>query len=149
MIKLLKFYVLISAMALSSQFWLFSRMDGYFLLSALLGQRNLQSDTRNWLKSRLIKARPFDPPAGGMRFVYIYALITVLWGGLFMGQYLLVSLPIKLQLLWESLLKMWGGTDVAPVDFADGVAVVASQALYWGLLIYAYFRDTIPRRRRA
>lgn len=40
-----RFCLLMYVLALLSQFWLFSRMDGYFLLSTLLGQRNLQADT--------------------------------------------------------------------------------------------------------
>jgi hypothetical protein len=79
--SLLKFYVLFITMALAAQFWLFSRMDGYFLVSSLLGQRNLQSDTYSWLKSKVIKARAYDPPAGGMKFIYLFALITAFWGG--------------------------------------------------------------------
>jgi hypothetical protein len=147
--KLLKSYVLLMTLALTSQFWLFSRMDGYFLLSALLGQRNLQSDTYNWLKSKVIRAKAFDPPAGGMKFIYIYALITVFWGGLFMGRFLLIDLPIKLQLIWQSLLKIVGGANIAPIDFADGVAVFCSQVIYYSLLIYTYWRDTLPDRRQA
>jgi len=140
--RLLKYYVLVMAMALASQFWLFSKMDGYFLVSSLLGQRNLQSDTYAWLKSKFPKGRTFDPPAGGMKFIYIYALITVFWGGLFLAQFLLVSLPIKLHLIWESLLKVWHGAEVAPIDFYDGLGVLASQVIFYGLLLYAYVRDT-------
>jgi hypothetical protein len=146
---LLKFYILFVTMALASQFWLFSKMDGYFLVSALLGQRNLQSDTYGWLKSKVIKARTFDPPASGMKFIYIFALITIVWGGLFMAQFLLISLPIKLQLIWESLLKISRGAEVAPIDFYDGVGVFASQVIFYGLLAYAYVRDTLPNWRCA
>ncbi len=53
LIKFLKFYLLIATLSLTSQFWLFSQMDGYFLLSSLLGQRNLQADTYHWLKFAL------------------------------------------------------------------------------------------------
>jgi hypothetical protein len=146
--SLLKFYVLFITMALAAQFWLFSRMDGYFLVSSLLGQRNLQSDTYGWLKSKVNKSRAYKPPAGGMKFIYLFALVTVLWGGLFMAQFLLVNLPIKLQLIWESLLKASNGARAAPVDFYDGVGVLASQALFYGLLLYAYVRDTLPNWRR-
>jgi hypothetical protein len=148
-VDVLKFYILLTTMALASQFWLFSKMDGYFLVSALLGQRNLQSDTYAWFKAKAFRRGSFAPPAGGMRFLYIYALITLVWGGLVMGQFLLVHLPIKLQLIWESGLKIWHRADLAPVDFADGLAVFASQVLYYGLLIYAYLRDTLPRRWRS
>jgi hypothetical protein len=144
----LKFLVLFIAMALASQFWLFAKMDGYFLVSALLGQRNLQSDTSDWLKSKVIRARTFDPPAGGMKFIYIFALVTIVWGGLFMAQFLLVSLPIKLQLIWESLLKISRGAEVAPIDFYDGVGVLASQVIFYGLLAYAHLRDRLPDWRR-
>jgi hypothetical protein len=147
--KLLKFYVLMISMALTAQFWLFSKMDGYFLLSSLLGQRNLQSDTYDWLKSKLIKNRTFDAPTGGMRFVHIYALITIFWGGLFMGQFLLINLPIKVQLIWGSFLKVWHHTTVAPAVLADGAAVLASQIIYYGLLLYAYGRGTLPHWRRS
>jgi putative peptide zinc metalloprotease protein len=147
-IGLLKFYILFVAMALASQFWLFSKMDGYFLFSALLGQRNLQSDTYGWLKSKVIKARTFDPPAGGMKFIYIFALITIVWGGLFMTQFLLISLPIKLQLIWESLLKISRGAEVAPIDFYDGVGVLTSQVIFYGLLAYAHLRARLPNWRR-
>src|SRR6185295_8854290 len=105
---------------------LFSQMDGYFLVSALLGQRNLQADTYHWLKSKLPKMSRFDPPAGGMKFIYLYTLITVVGGGLFIGQFLLIQLPIKLRLLWESLLKVSGGATVAPLEFGDGVVVLTS-----------------------
>ena len=147
LIKFLKFYLLISTLALVAQFWLFSRMDGYFLLSALLGQRNLQADTWAWLKSRLFRPGRFEPPAAGMKFIYVYALIMLVGGGLLMGQFLLVQLPIKLRLLWESLLKISGGITPAPLAFADGVAVLASQAIDLGLLAYAYWRDTRPNWR--
>ncbi len=147
--KLLRFYVLTSALAITAQFWLFSKMDGYFLLSALLGQRNLQGDTYGWLKSKVARRRTFHPPVSGMKFIYIYALIMLLWGGLFVGQFLLVNLPIKLQLLWESWLKVLTGPEASALDFADGVAVFVSQMIFWGLLLYAYWRDTIPNWRRA
>jgi hypothetical protein len=146
---LLKFYVLFLAMALAAQFWLFSKMDGYFLVSALMGQRNLQSDTYDWLKSRVIKRHAFVPPAEGMKFIYIFALITVFWGGLFMAQFLLVSLPIKLQLIWESLLNVLNAAEVAPINFYDGLGVLASQVIFYGLLVYSYTRNTIPNLRRA
>lgn len=145
--RLLKFYILLITMALTAQFWLFSKMDGYFLVSALLGQRNLQLDTYAWLKFKLTRTGTFDPPAGGVKLIHIYALITVFWGGLFMAQFLLVSLPIKMQLIWESLVKIWHGPEVAPIDFYDGVGVLASQVIYYGLLLYAYMRDTLPSWR--
>jgi hypothetical protein len=144
----LKFVVLFITMALASQFWLFSKMDGYFLLSALSGQRNLQSDTYGWLKSKVIKAGTLDPLAGGMKFIYIFALITIVWGGLFMAQFLLISLPIKLQLIWESLLKISRGAEAAPIDFYDGVGVLGSQVIFYGLLAYAHLRDRLPNWRR-
>ena len=147
--RLLKFYILFVTMALAAQFWLFSKMDGYFLVSALLGQRNLQSDTFDWLKSKIKKGWTFDPPTGGMKFVYMFALITIVWGGLFMAQFLLVSLPIKLELLWGSLLKIWQGAEVAPLEFYDGVGVFASQLIFYGLLLYAYLRDTLPSWQRS
>jgi putative peptide zinc metalloprotease protein len=147
MVRLLKFYLLTSTMALIAQFWLFSKMDGYFLLSTLFGQRNLQGDSFNWLKSNIARAGQFDPPRNGMRFIYLYVFITVFWGGLFMGQFLLVDLPIKLQLLWESMVKVWGGSQLASLNFADGVAVLTSQTIFWGLLAYAYWRDTVPNWR--
>jgi hypothetical protein len=145
--KLLKFYVLFVTTALAAQFWLFSRMDGYFLVSALLGQRNLQSDTFAWLKSKVTQLGTFEPPAIGMKFIYIYALITVFWGGLFMAQFLLVGLPIKVQLIWDSLVKVRAGAEAAPMDFYDGMTVLASQVIYYGLLFYAYVRDTLPSRQ--
>ncbi|UCC86126.1 MAG: hypothetical protein JSV81_14860 [Anaerolineales bacterium] len=148
-VRLLKFYILIITMALVAQFWLFSKMDGYFLVSALLGQRNLQSEAYDWLKSKLVKNRTFDAPAGGMKFVHSYVVIMVLWGGLFMGQFLLINLPIKVQLVWESFLKVSNSAAVTPPDFADGAAVLASQAIYYGLLLYAYCRDTLPRWRQS
>ncbi len=147
-IKFLKFYLLTSTLALTAQFWLFSKMDGYFLLSALLGQRNLQSDTYNWLKFKIGKLSSFDPPASGMKFIYVYTLISLIWGSLFISQFLVINLPIKLRLLWESILKISGGITETPIDFADGVAVIASQAIDLSLLIYAYWRDTIPNWRR-
>lgn len=148
-IKFLKFYLLTSTLALVTQFWLFAKMDGYFLLSALWGQRNLQADTYQWLKSKLRKTGRFTPPAGGMKFIYLYALITVLGGGLFMGQFFLVQLPIKLRLLWESLLKIGGGAAVAPLEFGDGLAVLVSQAIDLSLLLYAYWREHLPSGRQS
>lgn len=147
-VKLLKFHILASTMGLAAQFWLFSQMDGYFLLSALFGQRNLQADTFHWLKSKMSRSSRFDPPASGMKYIYGYALITLLWGGLFMSQFLLVDLPIKLQLLWTSWLRLSGESSLAPLEFADGLAVLVSQGIYWGLLLYAYWRDTLPGWRR-
>jgi hypothetical protein len=144
LVRFLKFYVLAATMSLVGQFWLFSRMDGYFLLSALLGQRNLQGDTFQWFKSKIRRAVRFEPPASGMNFIYIYALIVLLGGGLFLGQFLLIELPIKLHLIWESLLKLGPGGRAAPLDFADGVAVLTSQVIYLVLMIYVYWRDTIP-----
>lgn len=147
MVSLLKFYLLTATMALVAQFWLFSKMDGYFLLSTLFGQRNLQSDSYNWFKSNVIKVGQFDPPRSGMRFIYLYLFITIFWGGLFMGQFLLVDLPIKFQLLWESIVKVWDSSQLASLNFADGVAVLTSQTIFWGLLAYAYWRDTLPNWR--
>lgn len=148
-VKFLKFYLLTSTLSLLAQFWLFSQMDGYFLFSALLGQRNLQADTYHWLKSRLRKGIKFDPPAGGMKFIYLYLLITVLGGGLFMGEFFLVQLPIKLRLLWESLLKISIGVTGAPLEFGDGLAVITSQIIDLSLLLYAYWREGPPGWRRS
>jgi hypothetical protein len=148
-ISFLKFYLLTSTLALMTQFWLFSKMDGYFLLSALLGQRNLQVDTYHWFKAKLRRLSRFDPPAGGMKFIYLYALITILGGGLFMGQFFLVQLPIKLRLVWESLLKIGGGAAVAPLEFGDGVAVITSQVIDLSLLLYAYWREVLPGWRQS
>lgn len=142
--RLLKFYLLTSVMALAAQFWLFSKMDGYFLLSALLGQRNLQADTYNWLRSKFNRSVTFEQRPHGMSVIYSYVVITMVWGGLFMGQFLLVNLPIQLQLLWQSLLKILTGTHLSAIDLADGVAVLTSQLIFWGLLLYAYGRDTLP-----
>jgi hypothetical protein len=149
LIKFLKFYLLTSTLSLAAQFWLFSRMDGYFLVSALLGQRNLQADTYHWLKSKFSKKIQFDPPVGGMKFIYTYALITMVGGGLFLGQFLLVQLPIKLRLIWESIIKISYGRPAAPLDFADGIAVLTSQAIDLSLLVYAYWRDTLSSWRSA
>jgi hypothetical protein len=140
-VKLLKFYVLFVCMALAAQVWLFAKMDGYFLVSAVLGQRNLQADTHAWLKSRLLKRGRFEPPAAGMRFIYLYALITVVWGGLFMAQFLLVNLPIKVQLIWQAAQQVWPGGAGPAAQVADGLAVLASQAIYYGLLAYVYVRE--------
>ncbi len=146
--KFFKFYLLAVTLGLMSQFWLFIKMDGYFLVSALIGQRNLQDDTFQWLKAKIWRKTTFAPPAGGMKAIYIYALIMLVGGGLFMGQILLVEIPIKLYLLWESALKLLDNSQVSPLDFADGVAVLASQGIYWLLLIYVYWRDTLPSWRR-
>lgn len=142
-VKFLKFYLLTSTLSLVAQFWLFSKMDGYFLLSALLGQRNLQADTYHWLKSKLRRLPRFDPPAGGMKFIYLYALITLVGGGLFLGQFLLVQLPIKLRLLWEALLDVSNGASTRPLEFGDGLAVLTSQTIDLGLLLYAYWRENL------
>lgn len=142
-VRFLKFYLLTSTLGLTAQFWLFSKMDGYFLFSALLGQRNLQADTYAWLKAKLRRLPRFDPPAGGMKFIYLYALITVVGGGLFLGQFLLVQLPIKLRLLWEAWLNVSSGISAAPLEFGDGLAVLTSQALDLGLLTYAYWRENL------
>ncbi|MCL4303515.1 MAG: hypothetical protein KJ077_47960 [Anaerolineae bacterium] len=147
--KFLKFYLLTSTLSLTAQFWLFSKMDGYFLLSALLGQRNLQADTYAWFKSRLSKMGHFDPPTRGMKFIYLYALVTILGGGLFMGQFFLVQLPIKLRLLWEAFLRISGSAALAPLEFGDGVAVLTSQVIDLGLLMYAYWRETWPSWRQS
>ncbi len=146
-VKFLKFYLLTSTLSLTAQFWLFSQMDGYFLFSALLGQRNLQADTYNWLKSKLGRITRFDPPAGGMKFIYLYAMITVVGGGVFLGQFLLVQLPIKLRLLWEAWLNVRSGISAAPLEFGDGLAVLTSQALDLSLLLYAYWRENLFSRR--
>jgi hypothetical protein len=148
-IKLLQFYVLFITMALAAQFWLFSRMDGYFLVSSLLGQRNLQSDTFDWLKSKLLKRGHFQAPASGMKFIHIYALITLIWGSFFMGQFLLISLPIKMELVWESFVKIWRHAGMGSVDVYDGAAVLASQVIFYGLLLYAHVRVRFPGRRPA
>jgi hypothetical protein len=147
-INFLKYYVLSSTLALTAQFWLFSRMDGYFLLSALFGLRNLQGDTYAWLKSKFSRSSRFDPPASGMKFIYIYALVTVLWGGLFITQFLLINLPIKIQLIWQSWLKTIAGPGAAPLAFADGLATLLSQFIDLGLLAYVYWRETWPEWRR-
>jgi putative peptide zinc metalloprotease protein len=147
--SLLKFYVLFITMALAAQFWLFSKMDGYFLVSALLGQRNLQSDTYAWLKSKLLGRARFETPADGMRFIYAYGLITIIWGGLFMSQFLLVSLPIKVELIWESFSRIWRYAGTGSLDFYDGAAVFASQVVFYGLLLYAHTRERYSRWRQA
>jgi hypothetical protein len=77
----------------------------------------------------------------------LYALITLVGGGLFLGQFLLVQLPIKFRLIWESILKIGFGMAAAPLEFADGVAVITSQAIDFSLLLYAYWRDTLPEWR--
>lgn len=142
-IKFLKFNLLSATIGVTTQFWLFSKMDGYFLLSALFGQRNLQADTYNWVKSRLSGVKKFTPPAVGMKFIYTYFFITLLGGGFIVGSFLLVTLPIKLHLLWDSFLKI-GDASVGPLGQADGVAVVTSQLLNYSLLLYVYWRDTWP-----
>lgn len=146
-IQFLKFLALSLILAVTAQFWLFSKMDGYFLLSAILGQRNLQSDTYHWLRSKIQSTSTFIPPPTGMRYIYIYTVITVGWGVLFVGQFLLISIPIKLRLIWESILKISFSTGY-PFIFADGVATLTSQGIDIGLLIYAYWRDTLPTLRK-
>ncbi|MCB0154229.1 MAG: hypothetical protein KDF65_05480 [Anaerolineae bacterium] len=146
LIKFLKFNLLSATIGVTTQFWLFSKMDGYFLLSALLGQRNLQADTYAWLKSRVSRVNQFVPPAAGMKFIYIYLGITLLGGGFIVGSFLLVTLPVKLQLLTDSFFKI-GDSAVGPLAYADGVAVILSQLINYSLLFYAYGRDTWPNWR--
>ena len=142
----LRYYLLKNTLALVAQFWLFSRMDGYFLLSALLGQRNLQADTFTWLKSKFNQRLKFTPPAGGMKFIYLYAVISVLGCGFVLGQFFLDSVPIRVQLIWDSWQKV---TAAAPssLDYADGIAALVSQGLYAVLLVYAHWRDRASRRK--
>jgi hypothetical protein len=84
-----------------------------------------------------------------MKFIYLFALVTILGGGLFMGQFFLVQLPIKLRLLWESFFKISGGATLASLEFGDGVAVLTSQVIDLGLLMYAYWRETWPSWRQS
>ncbi len=147
-VKIIKFQLLMLILGITSQFWLFSKMDGYFLLSSIFGQRNLQADTFTWLRSFIDRRVKFSPPAGGMKFIYLYTLIAVVWGGAFMVQFLTINLPIKIQLIWVSWLKVVNGAHIPTVDFADGLGVFVSQILYWGLLLYAYARDTLPNLNR-
>ena len=147
-IGIIKFQLLIMTMGLTSQFWLFSRMDGYFLLSSLFGQRNLQADTFTWLRSLVDRRVKFTPPAGGMKYIYLYALIAIGWGGAFMIQYLTINLPVKVQLIWHSWLKIVNGANIPAIDFADGLGVFISQVLYWGLLLYTHTKETLPKLTR-
>jgi len=148
-INFLEHLLLIIVLAATAQFRLFSRMDGYFIFSSLFGQRNLQADTYQWVKSKFYKAVSFTPPTNGMKFVYIYAVITIIWGGFFVGEFLLIRLPIKFRLIWESFVKINSGSTISTLDFADGVTVLASQIIYFGLLFYVYFRETIPNWRKS
>lgn len=147
-IGIIKFQLLIMTMGVTSQFWLFSRMDGYFLLSSLFGQRNLQADTFTWLRSLVDRRVKFTPPAAGMKYIYLYALIAIGWGGAFMLQYLTINLPIKVQLIWHSWLKVIHGANIPAIDFADGLGVFISQVVYWGLLLYAHTKETLPKLTR-
>lgn len=144
LIGFLKYLLLTGTMALTSQFLLFSKMDGYFLLSSLLGQRNLQADTLAWFKSKIGWSKQFRPSTGGVTVIYIYAGLMVVWGGLFMGQVAFVDIPIRLRLIWESLLKLMTGSE-QPLDFADGVGTITSQGIDIMLLIYVYLRGRLTR----
>ncbi len=144
-VSIIKFYLLVLTMGVTSQFWLFSRMDGYYLLSAIFGQRNLQADTFTWLRSLVDRRVKFTPPAGGMKYIYLYALIAIGWGGAFMIQFLTINLPVKIQLVWHSWLKVINGANIPAIDFADGLGVFVGQVLYWGLLLYAHVREAIPK----
>ena len=130
----LRYYLLKNTLALVAQFWLFSRMDGYFLLSALLGQRNLQGDTFTWVKSKFNRRIKFTPPAGGMKFIYLYAIISVLGGGFVLGQFFLYAVPIRVQLIWDSWVKVAAAAP-SSLDYADGMAALVSQGLYVLLLV--------------
>jgi hypothetical protein len=121
-------------------------MDGYFLFSSLFKQRNLQADTYAWLGTRFNGRQSFDPPREGMKYIYIYSIITLVFGGLFMAQYMLVQLPIRIQLIWDSLMRTISYPTTS-FEFADGVAVLTGQLIYLGLLMYAYWQERNLRQR--
>lgn len=140
----LRAFLLTGLLAFLAQFWVFSKMDGYYLLSALFGQRNLQADTYAWLRARLLHRGEFEPPAQGMRFIYGYAILTIIGGGLFFGELILYSIPIGWHMFWEAMRNVMQ----VPSQLAriDGIATLTGQSIVLGLLLYIYIREGLARR---
>ncbi|WP_412538894.1 hypothetical protein R8Z50_23935 [Longispora sp. K20-0274] len=147
----LRAVVLTIGLGALSQWALFLRTDGYFLVQDLSGCRNLYGDAgrllRHWAR-RGPDPRPGLPPrergivSGYAPFMAVGAVLTV-------GAFLVVSIPVLVRLL------VVAGGDVVRglsgphwADLADGVVGLAVLAVFHGTLLWLLARQLLGALRR-
>jgi len=151
---LLRAWILVIAFGLLGEFAFYMRTDIYFVFQDLLHSRNLFHEAQRLLLHRLRKLFPKsserpDPLEGfthsGRRKVILYAGLLIAGTTLSLGRYLLIGIPILIELVTqaaEELVSGYRAHDATSI-FDGGVAllvVVGMQAVFVAAFVQGHHR---------
>lgn len=138
-------------LAIASQFAVYVRTDGYFVLQELLGCKNLYHDAWRYLRYLAGRAgrHRTDPtadlPARERRPVKIYAIVMIVSTGVTLALLAWYAAPALVTLFTRSFSEVFHGASAGrPLQVADGAAALAVEGT-----LQALFVKTFLAKRKA
>lgn len=132
------------------EFAVFMRTDIYYVIVTWLRLGNLMADTWHFVgnqAARVLRRRPrYDlstVPARELRIVRWYALVLVLGVAVFVGQFLLLGLPLLITFVRDSVTRIASGP--ATAGFWDAVVLLLLAAAHFGTLGVVAVRRRLRR----
>ncbi len=126
------------------QLFFFMKTDVYFIVKELVRIENLYSLAISELKTWFLRrpSQTADVSARTRSIVRLYAFIVLIGSAIAIGRYVLYNLPITMTLIVESVRGISQGFARQNVfQMLDGGIVLAFEALFFYLLIRAFFSD--------
>ncbi len=117
----------------------FMRTDVYYVIVTWLRLGNLMADTWHYVGNQIARALRRQPrydlsavPARELRIVRWYSVVLVLGVGVFIGQFLLLGLPLLISFVRDSVTRIADGP--ATAGFWDAVVLLLLAAAHFGTL---------------
>lgn len=127
---------------------LFLRTDLYYVFATSLRLGNLMVDTRHWLANqaaRLVgRPAPHDlsgVPPRELRIARWYSGLLLVGGGVFIGQFLLLGLPLLIGLVRDSVTRLAAGPSTG--GFWDAIVLMTLTLAHFGTLGVVAVRNRI------
>lgn len=148
-----KFLVLVLSFGIIWQFLFFVRTDIYYVVSNLLGCRNLYNDSWNLILNTLpsslgLRTRSVEIPTEELRIIKLYAPFMLIATVMSISAFTLFGLPILFQIFLEAIQTLSLGYKANLLDFVEGLLLTCLTSLHIVGFVYFSARGFLQLRKR-
>jgi putative peptide zinc metalloprotease protein len=148
-----KFLVLVLSFGIIWQFLFFVRTDIYYVVSNLLGCRNLYNDSWNLILNTLssslrLRTRSFEIPTKELRIIKLYAPFMLIATVMSISAFTLFGLPILFQIFLEAIQILSLGYKANLLNFVEGLLLTCLTSLHIIGFVYFSAQGFLQLRKR-